>query len=449
MNQMASGVRSAVSPRDRSALGRWFCLGSLALVLLLYIALNSWDVASIPVRGILLVGFLILLILLYPDAAKRAATRHKPIFVLAAAMAGLGIFVSLVNGAGLQQILRSVLEVHVQISLSLVFATIVAEVAGARASALVIVGTVGLSALIAILQFADLDFAWQLRAALGTFQGQAMHEDSSFLNRRPMGVSFSPIQLATQLCLAFAVYVVVVEKERITRPGPNTAASLSVVAAATLLVAFSFATATRSPILGACIFLVAYLVQRQSGWLLVLLLSGGVLAYFAGEQLFEIFQSKQVRVLRIDDDSAMGRLALWKFGMLLFRDNPLGYGFGFIPASQYWMPYWHELYALQGADDIKTKELHNYVLIMLNTYGVGLILILPLLASILGRVSSYLIYFIPYVAHIMFHNSGPFWNDTLIWFVVGAISAIASAAPSRDGHFRAVALAPAGGVQWR
>jgi O-Antigen ligase len=441
MNHKASGLRSTVSPRDPSALERWFCLGMLAVALLLYIALNAWDIASIPVRGIVLGGFLILLVLLYPDAAKRAVTRHSVIFVLAAAMAGIGIFVSIANSAGLELILRSVLEVHVQILLSLVFATIVAEVAGARASALVIVGAVGLSTLVAILQFVDFDFAWDLRAALGTLQGHAMHEDSSFLNRRPMGLSFSPIQLTTQLCLAFAIYVAVVDKERISRPGQSSAASSNVVAAAFLLIAFSIAAATRSPILGACIFLIVYLVQRQSGWLLVLLLAGGALTYFAGEQLLELFQSKQARVLRIDDDSAMGRLALWKFGMLLFRDNPLGYGFGFVPASQHWMPYWHELYTLQGADDIKTKELHNYVLIMLNTYGVGLMLILPLLASILRRVGNYLIYFIPYLAHIMFHNSGPFWNDTLIWFVVGALSAGVVAAPSREGQFRAQAIA--------
>jgi hypothetical protein len=310
-------------------------------------------------------------------------------------------------------------------------------VAGARASARVIVACVGLSALIAILQFLDFGFAWNLRGAIGTFQGQAMHADSSFLSHRPMGLSFSPIQLATQLCLAFAVYVAVAEQESVARFGSGTKANSSVVAAVLLLVAFSIAAATRSPILGACIFLAVYLIQRKSGWLPVLLLAGAVLAYFASEQLLDFFQSKQARVLRVDDDSAMGRLALWKFGILLFRDNPLGYGFGFIPASQHWMPYWHEIYTLQGADDIKTKELHNYVLIMLNTYGVGLILILPLLASILGRVSTYLIYFIPYLAHIMFHNSGPFWNDTLIWFVVGAISAGAAAAPARNGQFHA------------
>jgi hypothetical protein len=449
MNQLASGVRSAVSPRDHSALERWSCLAMLALVLLLYIALNSWGIASIPARGVLLGGFIILLVLLYPDAAKRAVTRHTPIFGLAAAMAGLGIFVSAANGTDFLHILKSVLEVHVQIVMSLVFATIVAEVAGARASALVIVAAVGVSAVIAILQFANFDFAWNLRAALGRLQGQAMHLDTSFLNRRPMGVSFSPIQLATQLCLAFAVYVAVVDRKSITRSGKNRAANSSVVAATALLVAFSFAAATRSPILGAGMFLAVYLIQRQSGWLLVLLLAGGALAYFAGEQLVELFQSRQARVLRIDDDSAMGRLALWKFGILLFLENPLGYGFGFIPASQYWMPYWHELYTLQGADDIKTKELHNYVLIMLNTYGIGLILVAPLVVVLLQRASSYLIYFIPYVAHIMFHNSGPFWNDALIWFVIGAISAIKSPVPSRDVHFRAATLAPAGGLQWR
>jgi O-antigen ligase len=444
MNAMTWGDRSMATPVERSGPGRWVCLGMLAVVLLLYIAFSPWTIASIPVRAVLLAGSLVLLVLFYPDAAARALTMHTPIFVLAAAMAGLGIFVSLANGAGLERIFRSVLEVHVQISFSLIFATIVAEVAGARASALVIVACVGLSALVAILQFANYDFAWQLRGTIGTFQGQAMHLDSSFVNRRPMGLSYSPIQMATQICLAFAVYVAVAEREIVIRSVPSDRINPSIVAATFLLIAFSIAIATRSPILGVCIFLAIYSALRKSGWLVVLLLIGGALAYLASEQLLELFQSRQARLLRVDDDSAMGRLALWKFGILLFRDNPLGYGFGFIPASQYWMPYWHEIYTLQGSDDIKTKELHNYVLIMLNTYGVGLVLMLPLVASMLWRARSYLIYFIPYLAHIMFHNSGPFWNDTLIWFVIGAISTTASTTPFRDRPYREVTRAPIG-----
>jgi hypothetical protein len=418
----------------------------LALLLLVNIALISWSVASLPVRAFLAFGFLVAVIQLYPDVASRALVRHRPVLALAAALAALGIFVSLANGTGFETIFRAVLEVHVQIAVTLIFATIVCEVAGARASAMVIVCCVGLTALVAMLQFANVDVAWHLREILGVFQGQALNEDGSFVHGRPMGLSYSPIHLATQLCLAFGAYVAVEATQRTDYSRRSAAADPRVIAAVILLIAASVVSGTRSPIVGAVIFLMLYAARRQSAWLLVLLLIGAALVYFVGAQLLESFQSAQPRLVRVDDDSAIGRLALWKFGLLLFRDNPLGYGFGFTP-SEHWMSYWRDVYTMQGADDIKTKQLHNYIINLINTYGVGLILVMPLVVSLLRSVRSHLIYFVPYAAHIMFHNSGPFWNDTLIWFVIGAISATKLAPRSQDEHSVAGRVPRTGNLQ--
>jgi len=41
----------------------------------------------------------------------------------------------------------------------------------------------------------------------------------------------------------------------------------------------------------------------------------------------------------------------------------------------------------------------------------------------LTRSKASLIFFIPYIIHILFHNYGPFFNDNVIWFVVAAIAA--------------------------
>jgi hypothetical protein len=59
---------------------------------------------------------------------------------------------------------------------------------------------------------------------------------------------------------------------------------------------------------------------------------------------------------------------------------------------------------------------------MLNTYGIGIMLLVPLAARLLYRSRAVLMFFIPYIVHIMFHNSGPFWNDMIIWFVVAVLS---------------------------
>lgn len=410
-----------VSDKHSDAFNRWLALGILALLMVFNIALVSLKVASVPMRGLLAVGLLALLSLLHPQAASQAFAKQRLVLLLAAALAVLGIFVSLVNGTGLKDIFQAVLEVHIQIAVTVVLVTIVAQVAGVRSAVLVVVGMIGLNALLASLQFYGVDSVWQWRENLGTLQGQVMHEFSPFLNGRPMGLAYSPIQLATHLCLAFGAYAVLRDRERKLTTGASSA-DPGIIAALIILVIVSFMCATRSPILGAAMFLGIYAVWRRASWLLILMLTGGAIVLLAGTQIFEAFQAAQPRVMRVNDDSAVGRLSLVKFGLLLIRDNPLGYGFLFNP-SDHWMKYWRELYGFQSSDDVQSKELHNYVLNMINTYGVGLVLVMPMAVALIRRSSRYLIYFLPYIMHILLHNSGPYWNDNVLWFVVGALSA--------------------------
>ena len=50
---------------------------------------------------------------------------------------------------------------------------------------------------------------------------------------------------------------------------------------------------------------------------------------------------------------------------------------------------------------------------------------------LLVRASPYPFFFLPYAVHILFHNSGPFYSDTIIWFVIAAIGvATAQHAPA-------------------
>jgi hypothetical protein len=125
--------------------------------------------------------------------------------------------------------------------------------------------------------------------------------------------------------------------------------------------------------------------------------------------------------VRVDDSSAQGHLTLAYYGLLLFLDNPLGYGFGFQP-FQFWTDYWDELYNMPSPGGVQSKELHDYALNMMTTYGIGLLLFLPIVIKLLSRAGSSIIFFVPYIVQIMFHNAGPFWNDTIIWFAIAAVS---------------------------
>ncbi len=399
----------------------WLAAGAIAFLVLFNIALISLAVASIPLRSILSVLLLGFFAILRPQVLQRAISRHSLIFLLAGILAAVGCFSSFVNGANFAVVFRALLEVHVQAIITLLFATVASELAGPRAAVAAFVGAVGVSAGVAFMQIGGLDFAWSLRETLGGLQGHDLHENSSFLNRRPMGLSFSPIHLATQACLAFAAYAGLKYWEQKTA-----AASIidwRILLAVGALVAVSITCATRSPILGSAIFLTVYLAMKGEKSAAMLLLASGGALYLAAPIILDAMQGSEIRAFRVGDNSSTGRLPLVTFGVLLFLDNPLGYGFDF--ASQdHWNKFWPAIYSMPSAGVIRVAELHNYFLNMLTTYGIGLLLTTPLVALLLWRGRVFIPVFIPYIAHITFHNSGPFWNDTLFWFVIGSLCAM-------------------------
>ena len=409
---------------------RWLAAGAIGLLVLFNVALISLQVASIPIRSVLTVGALALATLLYPRIAAGMLARFAPVLLLAGALALLGAVSSIVAGTGLSTIGRAILEVHVQAVVTLAFAAIAAQVCGLRMAAWAVVGAIGVSAGVGLLQATGLDAVWTLREVVGNLQNHDFGEDSSFANRRPMGLSYSPIHLSTQACLAFAAYAGMRYAETPTAARNSGGAVIDpwLWLALALMIAVSAASATRSPILGAVVFAGAYLLSRGNGWLVVLGALGGALAMFALPTVLEALQGTDYRIFRTDDNSASGRLPLFTFGGLLLLDNPLGYGFGF-QSTDYWHRYWPDLYHMPSAGVVREAELHNYVLNMATTYGLGLVPVAPIVAVLLWRGRHFAIFFVPYAMHILFHNSGPFWNDTLFWFVVGALSAAKFAAP--------------------
>ena len=388
-----------------------------AALLLATVALNAFKVGGVPIRGLAVLGALALSILIYFDVARRVLKENLLLLSLAAGLAVLGIFVSIVNKAPVAAILWNVTEVHVQAAATIIVAAILARVAGPRASAIAIVAVVAVSALVAAAQMMDVNAAWALRRALGPLT----HEELQGLNlqeRRPVGLAYSPIQFSTHLCLAFAAFVAVRDKLRVS----TNAADPLVLPALLALFAASIACATRSPILGGFVFIAAYAMQRRTSWLPLFLIVAAVAVYFAWPMLMEVVGTNAPRVVRTDDNSAEARSTLVYYGLRLFADNPVGYGMTFAPMTL-WQHYWPDLYMMQAPEGTRENELHNYLVNMINTYGVGLLLFTPVVARLLTRSKASLIFFIPYIIHILFHNYGPFFNDNVIWFVVAAIAA--------------------------
>jgi hypothetical protein len=263
----------------------------------------------------------------------------------------------------------------------------------------------------------DIQSAWALRRSLGPLPTEAI-QGLNFQERRPVGLSYSPIQLSTHLCLAFAAFVAVRNRLR----GSTNEADPLVLPALLALFAAALACATRSPILGGFVFIAAYAMQRRTSWLPLFLIFAAAAIYFVWPLLMGVVETTAPRVARTDDNSAAARSTLVYYGLRLFADNPLGYGLTFAPMTL-WQSYWPDLYMMQAPRGTRENDLHNYLVNMLNIYGIGLLLLAPVVAKLLRNSKASLVFFIPYLVHILFHNSGPFYNDNVIWFVVAAIVA--------------------------
>ena len=411
-----------------SRLERMLVLAGLTAIVALNVALPSWGIAGYPVRGIAAVGLLLLLSILYADRLGEVMRQFRPLILVAVTLAIVGTFVSVLAGAAVAEIAEALLEVHLQVLVTLILAGLVARICGTKACVLVLVGVIGVSAAFAVLQMLGVDSAWHARQWLGSLQAQA-REVSQFEKARPTGLSYSPITLSTQLCLAFAAYAAWRESRRIESGLPKVQ-DPAIIIAIVVFVVTCVASQTRSPVAGALIFFAIYSVTRRGSLVPVLLCASAGMLYFLWPSLVAIIQSPNPRITRVDDDTVWNRLTLATYGFQLFLENPLGYGFTFKPFDL-WADHWRDLYALPGANAVRSKELHNYFLNMLNTYGIGLLLIAPLVVSMLVRSKLWLIFFVPYIFHITFHNTGPFWNDAIVWFAIAALSASAgaSAAP--------------------
>lgn len=409
-------------------LERSIAIIALAILVGMNVILPTWKLGPFPARGILAVGVLVMLSLFYAETMVAVAKKFRSVIQLGIALALLGTFVSILNGATFDAISEALIEIHLQVLVTLLLAGVIAKICGTRACVLVLVGVVAVSAGFAIMQAMGVHEAWNIRSSLGAMQAQAK-EVSQFEKPRPTGLSYSPIQLSTQLCLAFAAFAAWRESRRF-ETGRGKTQDPILVAALIAFIIICVASQTRAPIAGALVFFALYSISRRGSLVPVMLMASAALIYFLWPSLTAMVQTPPPRVTRVDDDTVWNRLTLATYGFKLLVDNPIGYGFTFNP-SDYWETHWRDLYVLPGARAVQSKELHNYFLNMLDTYGIGILLVAPMVAGMLWRSKAWLIFFVPYLLHITFHNVGPFWNDSFVWFAIAALSplAVADAAP--------------------
>ena len=330
-------------------------------------------------------------------------------------MATLGVVVSFFNATPVGDVVGQLIEIHVQAAINIVLGGAVVLICGRKAVLQSILIAVGLSSIFALAQAIGFEPAWTIRGIIGNIQGEVFEKYGFFYDRRPMGLSLSPILLATQLCLAFAAVGVYYER-KIRPSGQRKIFENGVLVALVLFVIICFASGNRSPILGAVVFFAIYTIVRRPKYFLILAPVAFALGVWVLPQVLSLAADTGSRVVETGDASSEGRATLVYYGILLLERQPFGYGFDF-DSTRYWQTYWSDVSNMPSPGTIIVYPLHNYLLMMLCFYGLPLLLFIPFVVRMLWPHRTLLVYFVPYIIHIVFHNTGPFWNDFMIWFV--------------------------------
>lgn len=411
------------SKRPQEGLGLLFIWPAYLLFILslvVAVAVVKLSVGPVPVRGLVLLASLGLLTLAVPSCVAAGALRMRKFLVIIALFAILGAVVSLLNGVAPDIIFQQLMEIHIQAAFAVLTA---AGMVGAVGVAPVVWGfifAVGLTAAVAIAQAIGFDFAWNLRAMAGDIMNDPPITRIFYETRwRALGLSFSPVILATQVCLAFAAFFALRLHQR---DDSIQTIDKGIVAGAVVAILVCIASGNRSPLLGLIVFLGLYYAVVAPR---VLILLGPVLVFgiFLSEALLDLLAERGVRVASRDDSSAEGRSILQWFGLQLFLRHPIGYGLTF-DSTQYWPLFAHETRYMENPHVIRHYALHNYPLMMLNKYGV---FVIGLMLLVLPRSRAQwvvVLAFVPYLAHIFFHNDGPFLADFFIWYVLPLFAAL-------------------------
>lgn len=411
---------SVVYRRRLSFIGWIFALLFLASTLL-GVAAQVLSIGGIPVRTIVTVGSLGFLAVVDVKNFVHAFRASKKVLLLLVGFAILGSVIDAANGTPLSKIINQVVEIHVQSGICYLLAIMVTRRIGPKRAACILVSAVGISALVAIGQFVGMSWAWEVKAAMAQLTGVDLYSDYYYRTNRPMGLSFTPVTLGSQACVALAAYLIATNADTDDRIKWKR----TVMLASPLMIALMTASGNRSPILGVLIFLIIYVCIIYRRYTLVLI-AGALLVIPVFQLTVDSLSSSGLRITEMSDESSSGRITLSYYGLLLFLSQPAGYGLNFDP-TQLWQPYWEDIQWTPYPYHVRIFPLHNYPLTILNMYGAMCLLFAPTIWRIARNNRWATLMFAPYFIDLLFHNGGPLWYDYFVWFgfgiarVVGAL----------------------------
>lgn len=363
---------------------------------------------GVPIKDVLLLGLFLVILVLYNRQFREFARESGGLLMLFGILALIALVLAVVNDVPSGTIAYAFMGDTVQPILILTCTYVISMIVGTRFAVITFLAATALSGVFVLMQFLGLEFAWTARRILGSLQVQLAHTEGLVGEQaRPMGLSFSPIAYSYQLICAYVIC------NFLHRSAMMTSGQYYIALSA--IVAVSAANGTRSLLVAIAVH---ELVQRAANLSVRSLVSiaAAVVLVLGGYYYLESIGS---RVVAVGDASAIGRTMLYRFGLRLVSDFPLGIGWGFDPSSMAWL-YWDFLAELPRADAAYRLELHNAYL---NFYmHFGLFGVLAILAAFYVRPAYFLRIigvFGAYLVHAFFHNDGFFLQDDFVWFAFG------------------------------
>lgn len=403
------------------------------------IFLVRFSVAGLPVRVLLVFMIGAIITALYPRyVLGSVVTMRWPLLVLA--YAGLCAMLSSYfakNNMG--QAFGQLFEIHIQAAVNLVICNALVYMLGVRNFSIALLFPIVFSGFIALMQFASIPGGWALYHVFAGMQPQS-YEDLEFFSveYRPLGLSYSPVHLGTQICHVFAVVFCLIQLKFATRE--SVMSSVYLAALVIFVAVISTVSGNRSPTLGLVVFLAVYIIIESARYRFVFL-GAGLVLFVVGDAVIQILAATGLRVFNTTNSSGAGREVLRAYGWLLFLDNPLGYGILFNSQKpEMWSKYLFKLLKYEHPENITIHALHNSYLVMLNKHGAQLLLLAPLIARWFFSNKIIFYAYLPYIIHCYYHNDGPLQGDFIFWYVLPLVIATAQLATSRKAAARSMAV---------
>ncbi|MDC7745125.1 MULTISPECIES: O-antigen ligase family protein [Rhizobium] len=401
-----------------------------AINMMLAVVLVRLSVGGLPVR-LLFVAVLLAVVGAYaPGLIVRAVTDQRNQIFLIAFLTCCALISSALVGDGFTYSIAQVFQIHIQAIVGLIVGYCVITIVGYQSTVLIFLLPIAISSIFAALQFAGFSPAWSAYDALSALQPRDLADFEGFdAHYRALGLSYSPVHLGTQLCLAFAV-IFAYRVSQVGRSAIMSGLDRRLIATVAITGFVAICSGNRSPMLGLAVFFCLYLASAKPmlGLLAGLFMAAAVLL---GDSIVEAMNSSGLRTFNTENSSGEGRLVLSVYGSMLFFYRPFGYGLSFDSVAHY-SEYWDWLKNYPNSQAITIHALHNYYLMFINKHGVLALFVVPYLLRAFSKNLVGVLAFVPYLVHIFYHNDGPLQADFMFWYIIPLVAQNPAFYPQQD-----------------